>query len=82
MLVGLLIEGSKSDLSDLSSDDELEQTATDLSSGNKPESEDKSSESSSDDESLSSLQHGGIGKVQWKCQSSSSTTVTTFRDSP
>jgi len=77
-----LIEGSNSDLSDLSSDDEAEQTATDLSSGNQPESEDESSGSSSDDEPLSSLQHGGVGKVQWKCQSSFSPTVTTFRDSP
>ena len=77
-----LIDGSNSDLSSLSSDDEMEQIPTTSSSSSQQQSEDESSDSSSDDEPLSSLLGGGSGNLQWKRQSSFSPSVTNFIDSP
>lgn len=77
-----LIDECNSDLSGLSSDDEVEQTPTTSSLRSQPESEEDSSGSSSDDEPLSSLRVGGGGNVQWKRQSSFSPAVTNFIDSP
>ena len=64
-----LINEGDSDLSGLSSDDEVEQPTTTSFSGSQPESDTESS-GSSDDEPLCNIQRGDGGNTKWKYCSS------------